>query len=305
MSTINRRARRAAERELKRLERRLATDPSRPILRAPERHSRDCGAGVPPAPSSPLPSEDGPAKGGDEPASVTPGGRGSRRASSPLPPGAGPGRGGEESTTPRTASSSVPQFAIRNPLYGSPGVPDSANPINTPPPNDGSLFPLWARLLTLPPDLDPTYRAFLFRYINDHIAPSDDHEHWLAARIATAMARLHLNASREPESPSPAWLRYEALADRQLRQAHRDLKTHRATQPPPPSPQSDIRNPISAIRSPRPAISPQSAQRDLRAPALIVPRRSDASPTVPPRPEPGSTHPEPPDPPAPPRFPHA
>jgi hypothetical protein len=96
----------------------------------------------------------------------------------------------------------------------------------------------------LPPDLDPSFRRFLFRHIEHTIAPRDDHEHWLAARIATAMSRLHVNATREPEAPSPAWLRYEALADRQLRAAHRDLKAHRATQPPTGDPPATSRDDI-------------------------------------------------------------
>lgn len=223
MPAPNRRARRAAERELNRLQRRLNTHPDRPILRAPERRLHTPGAAIPPALSSPLLPEEGP-------------------GSSTLPQGSGPGTGGDASKAPATPEAFSPSLAATCP----------ASATQAPPAHDGSTFPLWARLLTLPPNLDSDYRAFLFRHIQTIIAPRDDHEHWLAARIAVAMARLHVNAAREPESPSPAWLRYEQLSDRQLRQAHRDLKAHRATQPAPaaipPSPLPDIPNPQSLRR---------------------------------------------------------
>jgi hypothetical protein len=181
-------------------------------------------------------------------------------------------------------------------------------PYHLPPPDDGSAFPLWARLLTLPPGLDPTYRAFLFRYIEDQITPRDDHEHWLAARIATAMARLQLNARREPESPSPAWLRYEALADRLLRQAHRDLKAHRfekaVAHPTPASPVVERQAEDATRRppTPRPGHGPHHAPQPppiLPDPTFVAPPLSrrlilpEPTPALPPFRDPTPRRPPP------------
>jgi hypothetical protein len=113
------------------------------------------------------------------------------------------------------------------------------------------------------------------------------------------MARLHLNAQREPETPSPAWLRYEQLADRQLRAAQRDLKAHRATQPTqvalptppaatPPAPLSGIcypqslpipQNPtLARLDAPLPATPEALVAEIQRLTTLLTTRRGSVEP---------------------------
>ncbi len=101
-----------------------------------------------------------------------------------------------------------------------------------------SALPEWTRLLPLPNNLPRTFRSFLYRYIEENHKPTDTHESYLAARIAQAMARKHLSAAREPEDqPNSLWLRYESLADRELKAAQRDWYTHKkSSKPAPPKP---------------------------------------------------------------------
>ncbi len=116
-----------------------------------------------------------------------------------------------------------------------PPVPFAANtpaPENSAPDTLPSALPEWARLLPLPNNLPRTFRSFLYRYIEENHKPTDTHESYLAAQIAQAMARKHLSASREPaDQPNSLWLRYESLADRELKAAQRAWHTHQKTKP--------------------------------------------------------------------------
>ncbi len=117
----------------------------------------------------------------------------------------------------------------QRPGEGEPTHPSSPSPLLT----HDSPLPEWTTLLPLPANLPPTFRSFLYRYIEENHKPRNTHESYLAAQIAQAMARKHLSASREPaDQPNSLWLRYETLADRQLKAAQRAWQTHQKARPP-------------------------------------------------------------------------
>ncbi|GIW88759.1 MAG: hypothetical protein KatS3mg108_3083 [Isosphaeraceae bacterium] len=136
--------------------------------------------------------------------------------------------------TPHPASPALttPPSPLADPSAPSLQAPDPQPP--------DSILPAWTRILPLPPGLSPEFRSWLFRYIEDTIAPADSTEHYLAARIAQAIARQHLSAAREPLQPNALWLRYETLATREHRAAVRALQAHRAARraAPPQTPTS-------------------------------------------------------------------
>ena len=121
--------------------------------------------------------------------------------------------------------------------------------------------PSWLALLQLPPGLDDTFQAWLIHYVATHLAPRDAHEDWLAARIAQAMARLHLSALREPEQIDPLWLRAETFADRQLRDARKAWNEHRNPVAPATRAAEANNPPPSAAPHPTPPTSPPPAPR--------------------------------------------
>jgi hypothetical protein len=114
--------------------------------------------------------------------------------------------------------------------------------------------PSWLALLPLPPGLDDAFLDWLLAYVATHLAPRDAREDWLAARIAQAMARLHVSALREPDRVDPVWLRAEAFADRQLREATRAWTAHRKEAP---AATADTPPPIAASPGPVPQPGPK------------------------------------------------
>ncbi len=124
--------------------------------------------------------------------------------------------------------------------------------------------PSWLALLPLPGGLDDSFRNWLIHYVADHLSPRTQHEDWLAARIAQAMARLHLLARLEPERIDPLWLRAETAADRQLRHALKawlDYRRQATATPGNPSRPPSV-SPSSATDQPR-SHQPQSTSAPL------------------------------------------
>ncbi len=200
MSTA-RKKRSSRDRELDRLHRRLNSPrPDLPVLRTAERHqstpeSQQKGL----APRSPEPPA---------PSAATTTANLTTSISLPLV-----GRAGEGGEQPTTHAPSV--------------SPDSA--LDT----QHSALPEWSRLLPLPSTLPATFRRWLIRHIETTFRPNinDSTEQYLAARIALAMAHQHLAAAREPDKLCTTWLRYEAMSDRQYRNALRDWTNHQKTKP--------------------------------------------------------------------------
>ncbi len=119
-------------------------------------------------------------------------------------------------------------------------------------------LPFWTQLLPLPAGLDAAFLNWLIAHIESHYAPRSSHEQFLAARIAQAMARLHLSALRETETPDSLWLRYESHADRQLRDAQKAWHALRAEEAATLPPQSE-NPPTNPPAKPAPATKPAIA----------------------------------------------